>query len=1203
MLVAMKPLFASICVAVLFGTTAAAEPAWHHPLYIGGGGLWRQRVRVAVRNDMARDATGDPVALTVGKARGQIDIVDARAEAIRVCDALGREMLFAIERRDGGRIVRGPILARATLTIPVECPAGATATYFVYFDNPAAWQVPDFLEGGGRLRNGGFEAGSGSTPDGWRHDDADPDHRAFWVAESPHSGRKCAKTVVAAGAEPTWIATRQQGIYIVGGAKYVMTAWVKARDVKGQAGWYVHVGHRRRSMMISPMLYGGGGSYDWKQVRAEFTAPADATVAQVGTVLRGTGTAWFDDVELTCAAEPRLRATTSPPERLRVRIRGADSAWIDTRPDLDCRVPLRVVNFDAKKGASGLVSVDTAAAFARLRGTADIERLRVIAGGEAVPFFRLGGVLLFDAKVEPLTAQTYHVYCAELDRRTLSKDRESTSPLVANPALPGAGDGTRRGGVFIGDYAALLEGPRNLVRNASFEAGDALPTDWSDGGQRPAHVAMRLAEGGLFGKRCIETRVPASAQKSWVGWRQGVLVEPGKTYLFAAWLKTRDVTPNVQLHAHCYNAAGAMCASRGIVGAGPALTGTNGWTMISGLFPMPSDAATFHLHLTMLASGTVWHDGVALIEVRAGEALALERRDAKSLRRLTVWPVPAIEKVFRDDLPGRPRPESPRISCARNEQEPLQLALRGPDALTGVRAVVDAPVGPRGARLPMPELCVVGYVPVDYPTNYYSSSTPVWHRKYPESPSGCDGWSGLWPDPLLPRSTFDLEPHATQPVWVTVSVPHDAPAGDYRSELRFERSGTTVATAPFTVRVRSFALPTESHVKAIYDCRHREAWRRPDRTRDETLRQMWRFLAARRLCPDTLRTPPRFTFENGRVTPDFTEFDRAAAYYFDELKLPHAYTPWQFYLFGWGHLPGAKFGEAPYEGEYPYEGVDRSKLRPEYVRVYQECLRAFWSHVKERGWADRITLYISDEPRDADGKIRAQMKALCDMIHAVDPDIPIYSSTWHPQPEWEGYLDVWGIGHYGIVPQEKIRALQKGGATIWWTTDGQMCTDTPYCAIERLLPHYCFAYGAEAYEFWGVDWLTYDPYEYGWHRYNPHDFGPGQKRVDVRYPNGDGFLAYPGGPIGHDGPVSSVRLEQAREGVEDYEYLYLLRQRIEAAEAAGRDVSAARKALESARALVPMPCPIGRYSTRALPNPTVLYEIREQVARAIEALG
>jgi hypothetical protein len=184
----------------------------------------------------------------------------------------------------------------------------------------------------------------------------------------------------------------------------------------------------------------------------------------------------------------------------------------------------------------------------------------------------------------------------------------------------------------------------------------------------------------------------------------------------------------------------------------------------------------------------------------------------------------------------------------------------------------------------------------------------------------------------------------------------------------------------------------------------------------------------------------------------------AARVYFDELRFPVAYTPWDFYLFGWGHPPKSIHGQAPYEGQPPFESADRSRLRPEYRRVYQQMLRLFWDHLRQRGWDRKVVLYISDEPFDRQEPIREQMKALCQMIHEVDPEIPIYSSTWHHVPDWDDSLDIWGIGHDGRVPVAKMQQLRADGKRIWFTTDGQMCTDTPYCAIERLLPHYCFQY-------------------------------------------------------------------------------------------------------------------------------------------------
>jgi hypothetical protein len=43
-----------------------------------------------------------------------------------------------------------------------------------------------------------------------------------------------------------------------------------------------------------------------------------------------------------------------------------------------------------------------------------------------------------------------------------------------------------------------------------------------------------------------------------------------------------------------------------------------------------------------------------------------------------------------------------------------------------------------------------------------------------------------------------------------------------------------------------------------------------------------------------------------------------------------------------------------------------------------------------------------------------------------------------------------------------------------------------------------------------------------------------------RFPNGDGFLNYPGAPINQNGWLPGIRLEAVREGAEDYEYYRIL---------------------------------------------------------------
>ena len=845
----------------------------------------------------------------------------------------------------------------------------------------------------------------------------------------------------------------------------------------------------------------------------------------------------------------------------------------------DHRAAVRVFNFSPEAVSRAMVCVDTTMFDARTPG-GTAKYLLVTDNGKPMGCHRTGNSLVWEADLPRLAARTWHVYWCS-----------SPSLLAQNLVVPNA--------PTEADAGAL---PSNLVKNPEFALGNPLPVDWSHDAVAPeSGVAFSVEDPkhSAVGKRCVKMHVPKGTPAQWRGWHQTVPVRPGQTYLASAWVKCKDVLDaDVNLHVHRHTVDGSPSKEGLAVALGPALQGTADWTLLSGLIAVPEDTVSLSLHLTMNTAGTLWHGGVSVIGVTPARFGRIEGRPLESPDELRIWAVPAVVKVFQEDPP--PQDVGPiRITAARNEQEPLQLAIRSGRAIPGVRVQLDPPIGPKGAKLTEWEINVVGYVPIDYPTNYYQSKSPAWHRKTPNQPAGCDGWAGYWPDPLLPDHAFDLAANATQPVWITVSVPKGAPAGDYRGTVRLVAQGRQLAQQPFTVHVWDFTLPDESHVAAKFDTGPGDGAKWWGKPWNEVLPQIVSLMAKRRLCPERVWPEPTLNYENGRVTADFTQFDRAAERYFNELKFAYAWTPSCFYAAGWGLAPSAFCGEQPYPGAPPFDGADRGKLRPEYKRAYQACLKAFWEHVKAKGWDKKFVLYISDEPFYWQPHIIQQMKALCQMIHEVDPQIPIYSSTWKHVPEWDDSLDIWGFGHYGIVPVEQIAKLKAAGKRIWWTTDGQMCTDTPYCAVERLLPHYCFKYGAEAYEFWGICWTTYDPHRFGWHAYIHQSDQPGVS-YSIRYPNGDGFLLYPGAPVGCSGPISTIRLEQAREGVEDYEYLHLLRQLIAKAKAAGKDTAVAQKAMARADRLVTIPNAGGRYSSKILPDPAEVYAVKEQLGAAIE---
>lgn len=558
--------------------------------------------------------------------------------------------------------------------------------------------------------------------------------------------------------------------------------------------------------------------------------------------------------------------------------------------------------------------------------------------------------------------------------------------------------------------------------------------------------------------------------------------------------------------------------------------------------------------------------------------------------------------VARVSVTRKVFPESPvenatgefAMSMARNETEELQLAVRSAFPVARLEAAPSALTHESGAKIDL-DVGHVEWVRVDTPSAFYSSVAVDGEMRRPLTEQHSEGWTGLWPDPIVPGRACSLPAGCARAIRFTARTTASTPAGLYRGTLVWRADGREVRRDRIVLKVWSFALPDHPELPAIFDFSgtNRRWWRDGEKTSWPARERMWKFMAEKKLCPNGLSARCYFgRGKDGRVRASFKEWDRAADAYFGKYGFPRSYMPENFWIFGWAHPPRPFLGEAPYEGTWPYDDVDRSKLRPAYRQVYQQALRVFLDHVEERGLSGRFELYISDEPYYSVKRIITQMKALCEMVHEVDPKIRIYASTWHYQPRWNGCIDIWGAGHYGIFPMDAMAARQAAGDEIWYTTDAQLCLDTIHATTERLFAHFCAAYGVKAWENWGIGWFTGDPWETACHRFIRQCGRPGVRNRWVRYPNGDGYLAYPP-KEGVCGEIcSSLRVESAREGVEDYSYL----KRIEecAADASDPQSAKASDLLRRFRALVPVPNAGGRFSTRILPVPEKLESLREE---------
>ena len=142
------------------------------------------------------------------------------------------------------------------------------------------------------------------------------------------------------------------------------------------------------------------------------------------------------------------------------------------------------------------------------------------------------------------------------------------------------------------------------------------------------------------------------------------------------------------------------------------------------------------------------------------------------------------------------------------------------------------------------------------------------------------------------------------------------------------------------------------------------------------------------------------------------------------------------------------------------------------------------------------------------------------------------------------YVQDGGITYCPLFDQfstEEQRAIyanekEKNGE-VWWYGCTGPCYPWPTYHIDdhllgaRVLNWMMYDYNIDGNLYWcvnawKVDGRTEDVYDV----------------VDPTHMNGDGYLFYPGIDYGLDVPVSSLRMETIRDGMEDYEYLYELEQ-------------------------------------------------------------
>jgi hypothetical protein len=436
-------------------------------------------------------------------------------------------------------------------------------------------------------------------------------------------------------------------------------------------------------------------------------------------------------------------------------------------------------------------------------------------------------------------------------------------------------------------------------------------------------------------------------------------------------------------------------------------------------------------------------------------------------------------------------------------------------------------------------------------TDFVETRTP----RYPVE------YSGWFADPLLP---WDAAPKAIpaeslhQPLWLTVAVPRNTPAGVYTGQVEVTASEFSWPIR-LRLRVYDFNLPTRPSLQT-------SMWLNEGHVKD--------WYGWEEIPKDIRRKQMEFLLEH-RINP--TWFGPIGTDEDIEFQLERG-------------LNLVMLGVA---AEWPLE------------KEKEEKIDRYYNFFKERDLLDLAFIYGQDEPSPHDyPKVRDTLAKVAEEY----PGVRRACTAYPPSPMLEGFVDTWVVGP-NLFNYEPVAERVAAGDELWIYLSAsvrrpyvtQLHLD--YTALEnRLISWYCWKYGATGFLYWGIN---------EWRSNNQPWSGKPEIddaiRAGKRWPevpwntwtylncNGDAQYIYPG----TDGEFwSSVRMEIIRDSLEDYDYLALLdRARKRLAEA---DLPHTESLLAEAEELLAIGPPLACDLSAATNDPVVLLKRRSAIAEHLE---
>lgn len=508
-----------------------------------------------------------------------------------------------------------------------------------------------------------------------------------------------------------------------------------------------------------------------------------------------------------------------------------------------------------------------------------------------------------------------------------------------------------------------------------------------------------------------------------------------------------------------------------------------------------------------------------------------EKTQAGQEETVKLWYAYNTENLMKDlEYPEliAERDSTLRMHCLKNDVETVQLMITPSINITSFDFVIADLKNANGDVLSADNF------------NLYAA----WYVEVLESYIA-DAYSGFYPDALVPLENYKklnenfISAGQNQSIWVEANIPENQPAGVYTGSGELDLDGVKYQV-PVEITVYDAVLPNANNVPTLIGIWYDYIAQGEGTYSSELASAYYDFLLSKRLSP--MKADPTKWFLG-------TEYDVFVDWLVDfaaENPLVSSYS-----------LP---YGVESYElgTVVSKEGVEKlltmmAEKNIELRQAGNETVDLFKKAVYYLGG-------IIDEPsgsgtqrvRDCD-KIIADAKIAVANTYFKDKYPDLYESCIHlPHVVTTAYsaeligtdevggVQTWcGQAHtwHSEAQRAELEARREstdrtGGEGTWWYTCEQprkpfvnfhMDDDT---LNTRTIWWMMFDYDVEGMLYWTINWYNSDNL---W-------------TTPVNYLNavGDGMLCYPGAKYGILGPISTLRLENLREGEEDYECLLMI---------------------------------------------------------------